>query len=93
MLSQKKIDLTNLLRGDTSIIVPNLITLSFSLDIFSASKFYSKMTFYQQSTVVKLGSKNLDLRKLLRGDTSNIVPNLRTLGLVLDTFSTSKVLP
>ena len=36
-------------------------------------------------------TKNFDLRNLLRGDTSNIVPNLGSLGLVLDTFPDGKV--
>ena len=42
--------------------------------------------FEQLSTVVKLSEKNFDLRNLLRGDISIIVPSLRALGQVLDTF-------
>ena len=38
-----------------------------------------------------LSQKNFDLRNLLRGDTSNIVPNLGSLGLVLDTFPDGRV--
>ena len=43
--------------------------------------------FEQLSTVVKLSEKNFDLRNLFRGDISIIVPSLRALGQVLDTFS------
>ena len=53
------------------------------------SKIFFNLTTYKLSTVVMLSQKNFDLTNLLRGDTSNIVPNLRTLGLVLDTFSAS----
>ena len=45
------------------------------------------MTFYQLSTVVMLSQKKFDLRNLLRGDVSIIVPSLIVLGQVLDTFS------
>ena len=53
------------------------------------SKIFFILTTYKLSTVVMLSQKNFDLTNLLRGETSYIVPNLRTLGLDLDTFSAS----
>ena len=49
------------------------------------------MTFYQPSTVVRLSQKFFDFSYFLRGDRSNNVPNLRTLGLFLDTFPDGRV--
>ena len=58
-----------------------------------ASKFLFNFATYQLSTVVMMSQKNFDMINLLKGNTSNILQILRTLGLVLDTFSASKILP
>ena len=55
------------------------------------SKIFFILTTYKLSTVVMLSQKKFDSTNLLRGDTSNIVPNLGSLGLVLDTFPDGQV--
>ena len=47
--------------------------------------------FEQLSTVVKLSEKNFDFKNFLSGDISIILPSLRALGQVLDTFSDGRV--
>ena len=49
-------------------------------------KIFGNLTAYLLLRAVRLSKNIFDFKYLLRGNRSNIVPNLRSLGLVLDTF-------